>query len=142
MFAIQRVRPMDINKIHKRYEEGRRFPRIKVTVPITLAYEEQQKLEAMIYDVSPEGIQIRCNHETAKLLQLKKEHIEGNKRREVVSVFNLPVMRQEKKLTTVCEICYMILLDENEKDEAALGLKFTKLKGRSSKYLTQFMFKK
>ena len=136
---------MSASKRHDRYEEGRRFPRIPITLPVTINYGKNQTIEVVSYDISPEGIQIRCNKYTAQSLHGKDERIPEANRPIVDIALNLPVKRTEKKFAAKCQIIYMIFLEdsaESEAEDAALGLRFIGLKGRSEKYLGKFLFKR
>lgn len=134
---------MSTSKRHDRYEDGRRFPRIPVSIPVTVKYGKSQTTEAVTYDISPDGIQIRCNQAIAQSLHPKSERIEENARPSVEVTLSLPVKNGEKKFSAICHIIYMIFLKEaeSEAENAALGLRYAALKGRSEKYLQQFLFK-
>ena len=134
---------MSASKRHERYEEGRRFPRIPVAIPITIVHGQNQTTEAVTYDISPDGIQIRCNQAIAQILHPKCERIEESARPPVDVTLNLPAKKGEKKFIARCHIVYMIFLKEAESnaENAAIGLKYMALKGRSEKYLHQFLFK-
>ena len=136
---------MTSTKRHNRYEEGRRFPRIPVTLPIAVSFGQSQTIEAVTYDISPDGIQIRCNKYVAQSIHRKDERIPESERPIVDIALNLPVKRAEKKFAAKCQVVYMIFLEqaaESESENAALGLRFLTLKGRSEKYLSKFLFKK
>jgi hypothetical protein len=135
---------MNSSKTHDRYEEGRRFPRIPVSVPVTVSFGKNQTLEAMIYDISPDGLQIRCNRESAQLLHPRSERIDVKNRPSVETAFTLTIKNKDRKVAAKCHVCYMIFLEEaeSEAENAALGLNFTALKGRSGKFVNQYLFKK
>jgi len=136
---------MNATKRHDRYEEGRRFPRIPVTFPVTVNFGKNQSIEVVSYDISPDGIQIRCNKYIAQSLHGKDERIPESERPIVDIALNLPVKRAEKKFSARCQIVYLIFLEEaaeSEMENTALGLKFLDLKGRSEKYLGKFLFKR
>ena len=135
---------MNTSKRHKSYEEQRRFPRIPLAVPITVIYGKNQTLEAMVYDISPDGLQIRCSQDNAKLLHPVSEYIDRTKRPSIDTAFVLTIKNKERKVIAKCDITYMIEIEnaELETENAALGLHFTTLKGRSGKFVNQFLFKK
>ena len=135
---------MSTSKIHDRYEEGRRFPRIPASIPITIEKDKNKTIKAITYDISPDGIQIRCNQAVAQTLHPKNERIEEKARPSVGVTLSLPVKKSEKKFSAICQIVYMIFLEEaeSEAENAALGLRYTAFHGRSEKYLQQFLFKR
>ena len=135
---------MSTSKRHDRYEEGRRFPRIPASIPITIEKSNNETIEAVTYDISPDGIQIRCNRAVAQTLHPKSQRIEENARPTVEITLTLPVKKGEKKFSAVCQIVYMIILKEpeSEAENAALGLRYAAFHGRSEKYLQQFLFKR
>lgn len=136
---------MTSTKRHNRYEEGRRFPRIPAALPVTLSFGQSQTIEAVTYDISPDGIQIRCNKYVAQSIHRRDERIPESERPIVDIALNLPVKRAEKKFAAKCQVVYLIFLEqaaESETENAALGLRFLTLKGRSEKYLSKFLFKR
>ena len=135
---------MNTSKRHKSYEEQRRFPRIPLSVPVTVSYGKNLTSEVMAYDISPDGLQIRCNQETARTLHPVSGFIEKSQRPSVEVTFTLTIKNKDRKITARCDITYMIELEEaeTETENAALGLYFTSLKGRSSRFISQFLFKK
>lgn len=136
---------MSSSKRHDRFEEGRRFPRVPVVLPVTVSFGQNQTIQAVTYDISPDGIQIRCNKYVAQSIHRKEERIPENERPIVDVSLNLTIKKAEKKFIAKCQAVYMIFLEqaaESEMENAAFGLRFLGFKGRSEKYLNKFLFKK
>lgn len=136
---------MTSSKRHNRYEEGRRFPRIPATLPVSISFGQNQTIEAVTFDISPDGIQIRCNKYIAQSIHRKDERIPESERPIVDISLNLPVKRADKKFAAKCQVAYMIFLEaaaESETENAALGMRFLAIKGRGEKYLSKFLFKR
>ena len=134
---------MNTTKEHQRYEEGRRFPRIQATIPIRVE-QGDKTIEAITYDISPDGLQVRCNRQIAQILYSKTGRIPVKDRPLVDITLELPAGRRGKKFSASCEVVYMIFLEPTEPgvENAAIGLRFSSIRGRSGKHLQRFLFKR
>jgi len=127
---------------YKTYEDNRKYPRLKIDLPVKVRYGKGKYIRARIHDISPDGLQIRCDQKSAQLLHSSGKLIEEDKRPSVVVVFKVPYKKAYNKIIVRCQICYFALLgDENvERITVAFGLKFNKFKGDCGKYAGWFIY--
>ena len=121
------------------YEERRKYPRLKINLPARVSRHQGKQVDAMIYDLSPDGIQVRCTKQTAGLVHPVDSNIDMGNKPVVVVAFSIPHHKGEKEIIARCKICHMILLDQNSAvEEVAFGMKFTRFKDNCEKYISQY----
>jgi PilZ domain-containing protein len=127
---------MDINdQPYDFYEESRKYPRVKVKLPVQLTLDNDRCVSASIYDISPDGLQIRCNRETAAVLNPGGKKIDQEHNLTVKAVFSLPIDYEQKKITVSCEVYYFVIVPGDTEEDVAFGLQFKKFEGQSIKYI-------
>lgn len=121
------------------YEERRKYPRLKINLPVRVRRNQGKQVNAMIYDLSPDGLQVRCTRQTAGLVHPVDRNIDMDNKPVVVVAFNIPHHKGKKEIIARCKICHMILLDQGpNSEEIAFGMKFTRFKDNCEKYISQF----
>jgi DNA-binding MarR family transcriptional regulator len=122
------------------YEERRKYPRVVVDCPIDILFKDKE-LISTLYDVSPDGLQIRCNREMLMAIRPSGKTIKPDSAPKLDVEFSLMVGKNKRQITAVGEMYYFVLLPsafEGDKD-VALGVRFKKLKGNSAKYIDEFI---
>jgi len=124
------------------YEERRKFPRIRIDIPIQIQYEKGKFVHARIYDISPDGVQFRCDQMTAQLLHPSGKLIEEDKKPSVFVIFITPYKKVKKEIIVRCQIFYFTLLRGKhiKNRNVAFGLKFNKFEGDGGKYVGWFIY--
>lgn len=113
------------------FEEKRKYPRLKISLPIKVYYQGKDFIVACIHDISPDGMQVRCSEENAQVLKNEK----------IVSVIvNFCLPSSGKEIMVKSEICYLDLSKHNSVREAVCGLKFLQFTGDSKKQLGYFIY--
>ena len=122
------------------FKETRLFPRIKRRLPVLITTDTAEGIYSNIYDLSPEGIQIRCDR--AMAFKINPAGLPLNKKKLVnVKVsFPLPVADDVVKITINCEVSYMAIVPDNIDEQFAIGLTFKKEKGQVVSSVGSYIF--
>lgn len=123
-------------KILEKYEEKRVYPRIVIDRPIAMVLSNGQALEALAHDISPGGIQVRCNLKAAQILKTEKENLGKKAALDFEVNFILPLEDKQVKVLIRCKPSYLVKLED---DAYAMGLQFTKVGEDSRKILKRFI---
>jgi hypothetical protein len=116
------------------YEETRKYPRIGIKLPVQL-YNEGIEYNANIFDVSPDGLQIRCSRETAAAINPQGKKIQHDDNIIVKAVFSLPINDELKEVRVLCRAYYFVLVDADKGEDVAFGLQFKQFEGDTVKYI-------
>ncbi len=108
------------------FKETRLFPRIKRRLPVLITTNDGQRIYSTIYDLSPEGIQIRCERDIAFKINPDGLQIDELNLAKVKLTFPLPVGNDMVKITINCEVSYLAIVPDNIDEQFALGLRFKK----------------
>ncbi len=119
------------------YEESRRYPRIKTRLPISLSLESNETVTASIYDISPDGLQIRCNRQVAAKLNPGGRKINVKDNVTIKAEFLLPVDDEQRKIIVTCMVYYFVIIPGSLEEDVAFGLKFKNFEGKSIMYIDQ-----
>jgi len=121
------------------YEESRKYPRIKFKRPVQIYYDNGRSVSASIYDISPDGLQIRCNRETAAALNPNGKNNDRKHNLIVNAVFSIPINNELNEVKVSCKVYYFVIVPGNAEEEVAFGLRFKKFEGKSIKYLGRYI---
>lgn len=119
------------------YEESRSYPRIKTRLPITLSLESNETITTSIYDISPDGLQIRCNRNIAAKLNPGGKRINVKDNVTIKAEFLLSVDGEQKKVVVSCKVYYFVIIPGGLEEDVAFGLKFKNFEGKSVMYIGQ-----
>jgi len=117
------------------YEETRNYPRIHINLPITIYLDSERFITASIYDISPDGLQVRCSRGVAAALNPRGKRIKYEDNFIVNTKFTVPIEDEQHVVTVSCQIYYFVMLPDVEGEDIALGLKFKKFEGQSIRYI-------
>lgn len=124
------------NKKTFSFDDRRKYPRLQIHLPIKIRTKPGKYVHAKIFDLSPDGLQIRCDRDTGQLIHPVEEAIDFDNKPIVVVAFNIPHHKGEKEIIVRCKICYKKLLNQGSK--VAFGVKFTCFKENCDKYISQY----
>ena len=133
---------MSLDKQTELFEEKRKYPRIIINAPAQIQYAEGKSVNIHIYDISPEGLQVRCDDETAELLRPSNKPVHKDKKAPVKITFSLLYNNKEREIDVSCHILY-ITVPENVvgvEHNVALGLKFIRFQGEGKKITGRFIY--
>lgn len=122
------------------FDEGRKYPRLKIDLPIKIGWQSGRKFNARIYDLSPDGMQFHCDKATAEMIY--PENIstgQENKKPEVVISFNIPHPDGEKEIVVRSQICQICAMDYLPEGMIALGSRFIHFKDHCESFINQYL---
>ena len=123
-----------LSQSYEYYEEARKYPRIRMKLPVQL-YVDGCQYNANIFDVSPDGLQVRCSRETAAGINPQGKKIKQDDNIIVDAVFSLPIKNETKELKVSCKVYYFVLVSGEQGEDVAFGLRFKKFEGDTVKYI-------
>ncbi|MGB1801147.1 MAG: PilZ domain-containing protein [Gammaproteobacteria bacterium] len=126
-------------QLQQRYEESRQYPRIVTKLPIKLFTDDGECIIANIYDVSADGLQIRCDRENTVILNPELKPIYRSQNIMVDAVFRLPINNVFRKVEVSCRVYYFIIAGGGSRKEGAFGLQFKKFESKTIKYIGQYI---
>jgi hypothetical protein len=111
------------------FEEKRSYPRVVIETPVSLSLPGSKVIEAQVYDISFEGLQIHCDQETAILLRNENPA-------DIEISFTVPLNEKPSDIKARCVIMYILeLINETH----AMGLKFTGIEAENLQGVRQFI---
>lgn len=105
-------------------ESRRAFPRIRLRIPLQIALPNGKIVCAQIYNLSPDGIQIRCTPETARQIHPSGKAINDGSGPEITVALRLKHGADIRTHALLCRVYYV--LPETPK-EIIIGLQFDSL---------------
>lgn len=120
----------------EKFEEKRKYPRIIVDCPVSMVLPDGKELEAIAHDVSPGGLQLRSDKQTARILNSENEKLKQGASTDFEVNFMLSLYGKQEKLQIRCKLAYTVKLEE---DCYAMGLQFTSVEGVNRKILRRFI---
>ena len=118
------------------YEDRRRYPRIDMRSPVILTTEDHQVLSVRMRNLSAEGLQIRCDRETASKLHLRRNQLVPGTGPKVMLRFELTIKGAPLPFAGAARLCYVAA---RSNDEIAFGLQFTRLGLEAKKLLASYI---
>lgn len=118
------------------YEEKRDYPRVIVNALVAIHKKGEYDLNAILHDISPDGVQIRCSRKTAHTIHPTGKCITNKTAPNVVLKFSLPVDGKEKEVIVQSKIYYFSIV---EIDVVAFGLKFNQFEKFSGRHVDDYM---
>ncbi len=130
---------MILAQINEQHEEQRNYPRLKLDVPIIILCVGGQLVESHVYDISPDGLQMRCSRKAALAINPGAKQITMQDKVMVNAVFSLPSNTGHKQIKVISQIYYFTLIQDGSDKDVAFGLKFKKFDGTCGRYVEQFI---
>jgi c-di-GMP-binding flagellar brake protein YcgR len=119
----------------RHYENKRRYPRVDVRVPVLITTAAHDVLKARMRNLSAEGMQIRCDAETAKTLHPKGTQIVPGAGAKVMVRFVIEVRGAPMAIAAQAQLRY---ITAKKAGEIAFGLQFLRLNLEAKKHLLEF----
>jgi len=122
----------------KIFEKRRKFPRSMMNIPLTVTGAPGERFEATLYDLSPDGAQIRYPIENGIHLFLSKNTpIKDIKSLKCILQFNLPYKDMALKVKINAHPVYLRSISE---DTLAVGMLFADDEMAENKKVSDFLF--
>lgn len=125
-------------KPYELYEKRRQFPRIIVNMPAMIRFKHK-KLEGVVRDVSPDGMQLRIDRSTMQIIHPSGQYITADNAPSLDISFMLTIGNQTRPIRATCSMYYFILLPDTEKHDIACGCQFRVFQGKSKQYLDEYV---
>lgn len=120
-------------------DDRRKYPRLRLDIPARIYYEARKYVAATIYDISPDGLQIRCDGKTALTLNPDGRQIKKKTRKTVVVKFKLHINDEQYDVMVECQTYYFVAIPDQSKKEIALGIVFKKFRESDGQYVMRFI---
>jgi len=125
-------------RVPDRVEEidRRRYPRVPIPHPVEIVGGRGQRLRVPVQDLSPDGIQLRCNVKIARKLKqaaLADSAVESAPLRLRIA---LPLAGSDVEISALGRLVWMRAL---ARDRIAVGVQFTDVSGESARRLERFI---
>jgi PilZ domain-containing protein len=124
--------------LYDMYEEKRDYPRVSVNALAVMLKEDEYELNAIVHDISPDGVQLRCNRKTAHVVHPTGKFITDKTAPEIVLKFSLPIDGKEKEVNVQAKIYYFSII---EIDTVAFGVKFKKFDNFTGRHVESYIMK-
>lgn len=122
--------------LYDMYEEKRDYPRIKVNTLATVHKPDEYDVNLILFDISPDGAQLRCNRKTAHIIHPTGKFIAEKTAPEVVLKFSLIVNDKEKEVIVHSKLYYFTIIAT---DMVAFGIKFKEFEKFSNRHVESFI---
>ena len=124
--------------LYDMYEEKRDYPRVSVNAVAEIHKEGEYDLNAILHDISPDGVQLRCNRKTAHIIHPTGKFITEKTSPEILLSFSLPIDGRQKDVIVQSKIYYFSI---TEIDTVAFGIKFKKFEKFSGRHVDDYIMK-
>jgi len=127
MSDAQREQTLDETGQHPLYgglEQRRAFPRIKLRIPVQIGLPGGQVACARIYNLSPDGIQIRCDPNTAQRIHPSGRIISDGSGPKILIALRLNQGADMRTHVLKCRVFYLL---PEASQEVIIGLEFEEL---------------
>jgi len=121
-------------RIDEVLERSRKYPRIVVDRPAEMIPESGEIFRVRAYDISPDGVQLRCDPATAGRFDVDGALADGGVK--VHLRLALPVKEEVASIKMLGRLAWKKQLDQNE---YAVGMRITEVMGGSAARLQRFI---
>ncbi|TAJ94455.1 MAG: PilZ domain-containing protein [Gammaproteobacteria bacterium] len=121
------------------YEAQRKYPRLALDEPATLVKANEEMVDVMIHDLSIDGLQIRCDRQTAGIIHPSGKFIKPGRGPLVRVRFKLQVGLEPGEVVARCRIFYLTGIGGNQ---FAFGLKFTGFAGNGAAEVERYIMRR
>lgn len=119
-----------------RLDEHRQFPRFVLEIPVTFRNALGEHCAAMLSNFSPEGLQVRCDVDTARMIHPAGERIEPGRQPILQASLTVPVAGVAEDLSLGVRLVHIGMLAEEPR--CALGFSFLALRPKARRIVLGF----
>ena len=124
--------------LYDMYEEKRDYPRISVNTLAEIHKQDEYDVNVILHDISPDGVQLRCNRKTAHTIHPSGKFITEKTAPDVVLKFSLSVNNKEKEVIVQSKIYYFTIIAP---DVVAFGAKFRQFEKFTDRHVDNYIMK-
>jgi hypothetical protein len=125
MARIVKKRPLQGHmlslSLYEIYDRRRKYPRVIIELPATMKVSDNFETEVQLYDLSPDGIQIRCDRKAAKIICPEGKITKEILKREVKIIFDLYYRREKRSVCISVIPIYLLFISD---DLISFGMQF------------------
>lgn len=110
--------------LYRVHESRRGYPRVKLRMPVQVGLPGGRVVVARIYNMSPDGIQIRCDRQTAASIVPDTGRIAPGHAPELLVVMRLTAGQATRSHVIRCRLSYAL---PESASEVIMGLAFQEL---------------
>ena len=132
------VKKKKIINLYDMYEEKREYPRVKVNTLAIVEKKDEYEAHAILYDISPDGVQLRCNRKNAHIIHPTGKFMSETSAPEVTLKFSLVIDGKDKDIIVRAQLYYFSII---EMDAVAFGARFIKFEKFSERHVDEFIMK-
>ncbi|MDX1518946.1 MAG: hypothetical protein R3318_02405 [Gammaproteobacteria bacterium] len=118
------------------YEEKREYPRVSLNALAALGLPDGFDVNVIVHDISPDGVQLRCNRKTAHMIHPSGKFITGATAPGATLKFSLNVENREREVQVLIRLFYFTIIST---DTVAFGAKFEKFEKFSGQFVEKFI---
>ena len=133
-----RVKRKKIINWYEMYEEKRDYPRVSVNSLAEVHKKDEYDVNVILHDISPDGVQLRCNRKTAHVIHPTGKFITDKTAPIVKLKFVLVIDEREKEVFVESKIYYFSIIAT---DVVAFGVKFKKFEKFTERHVDSFIMK-
>jgi hypothetical protein len=119
-----------------RLDEHRQHPRLALEIPVTFRNALGEHCAAMLSNVSPEGLQVRCDPATARLIHPAGARLEPGRQPILQARLTVPVAGVDEDLSLGVRLVHIGMLPDEPR--CALGFSFLALRPRARRIVIGF----
>lgn len=119
-----------------RLDEHRQHPRLALEIPVTFRNALGEHCAAMLSNVSPEGLQVRCDPATARLIHPAGARLEPGRQPILQASLTVPVAGIDEDLSLGVRLMHIGMLPDEPR--CALGFSFLALRPRARRIVIGF----
>jgi len=116
--------------------ELRLLIRITPSQPIPVRLPDDMVYEDIVYDISPAGMQLRCDKATAAVIHPLDEPLLTDNLPRIKVELTLPVAEKNELISVQCKLCYV---RELLGGIICMGMRFQRLDEQVNEYLQKFI---
>ena len=114
----------------------RRYPRVEHDSEVILVVSKEELLNTTLQDISPDGLQVRFDNETALAIKPLLDLISDSTIDEFEVRFRLSMPEQEQQIIARCRPIYMMKIEQNL---FGMGMQFTVINSEHSGHIQKFI---
>lgn len=118
-------------------DEQRHYPRVPVAVPLTARNYRGESVATMAMNMSPDGLQLRCDVATAKILHPNGGHVRPQSDAPLTLCLELPAGDGTAALEVSAQLLYLTSVDSAPR--CVIGMLFVELAAEARQRITSYV---
>ncbi len=129
---------MSHSSANEYHEERRAYPRIVLNSPVNVLYKIH-RMDAIIHDISPDGLQIRADSESLKKINPDNQVLTDDNAPLLDITFFLKLHEMDMRINALCKMYYSDNSPDAGDKNMTCGLKFINFEGDGSSQIEAFI---